>query len=130
MDEITDRAQLAQPHLTVVGEFLLDRETIRVWRGDRPLKLSLRQFRLLEVFMQHPGEPISRKSLKELVWGSESTIEEVTVDVEIAKLRRAIGGRRREGPIRTVRTLGYAFQPPQRRRTSNDLGSSDVQDQS
>jgi two-component system, OmpR family, phosphate regulon response regulator PhoB len=110
MDEFTDKTGRALQHLTVVGEFLFDRETIRVWRGSKPLQLSMRQFRLLDVFMQHPGEPLSRKILKELVWGPESTIEEATVDAEIVRLRRAIGGRKRNTPVRTVRKLGYVFE--------------------
>jgi two-component system, OmpR family, phosphate regulon response regulator PhoB len=115
MDEVTHTTERALQHLIVVGEFLLDRETIRVWRGSKPLQLSMKQFRLLEVFMQHAGEPVPRKILKERVWGTESTIEEATVDAEIVRLRRAIGGRRRDAPIKTVRKQGYAFQLPKRR---------------
>jgi two-component system phosphate regulon response regulator PhoB len=116
MDKVSSSTERALHDLIVVGEFLLDRETIRVWRGSKPLQLSMKQFRLLEVFMQHPGEPLPRKTLKECVWGSSSTIEESTVDAEIVRLRRAIGGRQREAPIRTVRKLGYVFQIPKRRR--------------
>jgi two-component system, OmpR family, phosphate regulon response regulator PhoB len=116
MDEVISSTEPAPQPLIVVGEFLLDRETIRVWRGSKPLQLSMKQFRLLEVFMQHPGEPLPRRTLKERVWGAGSTIEEATVDAEIVRLRRAIGGRQREAPIRTVRKLGYVFQTPKRRR--------------
>ena len=116
MDEAIDPTERALQHLIVVGEFLLDRDTIRVWRGSKPLQLSLKQFRLLEVFMQHPGVPLPRSILKERVWGASSTIEEATVDAEIVRLRRAIGGRRREAPIQTVRKLGYVFQTSERRR--------------
>ena len=118
MDQISTTNGKVLDHLTVASEFLLDRETIRVWRGSKALKLSMRQFRLLDVFMRHPGEPVSRKALKELVWGPESTIEEVTVDAEIVRLRRAIGGRKRDMPIRTARKLGYVFQLPKRRAQS------------
>ena len=115
MDEPEDSIGRELHHLTVVGEFLLDRETIRVWRGNKALKLSMRQFRLLDVFMRHAGETISSGALKELVWGSESTVGEATVTAEIMRLRRAIGGRKRETPLRTVRRLGYVFEAPKRR---------------
>ena len=116
MDERVDLAESAPlQYLVVVGDFLLDRETIRVWRGDKPLQLSLRQFRLMELFMQHAHQPLSRRTIKESVWGAESTIEEATVDAEIVRLRRAIGGRKREAPIRTVRSLGYVFEVRRRR---------------
>ena len=114
MDDFRDRAGPSRQYLTVVGEFLLDRETIRVWRGNRPLQISMRQFRLLDVFMRHAGEPLSLSTLKELIWGPGSTIEEATVAAEIMRLRRAIGGRRRESPIRTVRKLGYVFEASRR----------------
>jgi DNA-binding response OmpR family regulator len=128
MDEFTDTTRAALQHLTVVGEFLLDRETIRVWRGSKALQLSMRQFRLLDVFMRHPGEPLSRRALKEFVWGPESTIEEATVDAEIARLRRAIGGRKRDMPIRTARKLGYVFEIPKRRASpKRKLSTSDIE---
>ena len=119
MDERVDTEERApHPYLVVVGEFLLDRETIRVWRGDKPLRLSLRQFRLMELFMAHARQPLSRRAIKQAVWGAESTIEEASVDAEIVRLRRAIGGRKRETPIRTVRSLGYIFEV-RRRRAAN-----------
>jgi two-component system phosphate regulon response regulator PhoB len=119
MDERVDTAERApHPYLVVVGEFLLDRETIRVWRGDKPLGLSLRQFRLMELFMAHARQPLSRRAIKQAVWGAGSTIEEASVDAEIVRLRRAIGGRKRETPIRTVRSLGYIFEVRRRRAAS------------
>ena len=126
MDERVDPAESA-PHqyLVVVGEFLLDRETIRVWRADKPLKLSLRQFRLMELFMQHARQPLSRRTIKEAVWGAESTIEEATVDAEIVRLRRAIGGRKREAPIRTVRSLGYVFEVRRRRAAGKSTAGTE-----
>jgi two-component system phosphate regulon response regulator PhoB len=117
MDELTNTKGVAQ-HLTVVGEFLLDRETIRVWRGNKPLRVSMRQFQMLDHFMRHAGEPVSHKALKDLVWGPDATIKEANVTAEIVRLRRAIGGRRREQPIRTLRKLGYVFESPKRRKTT------------
>src|SRR4051812_37899778 len=106
MAELSHANQREVHEQTVVGEFLLDRATIRVWRGSKALDLSMKQFRLLDAFMQHPGEPLSRKRLKEIVWGPESTIELATVDAEIVRRRRAIGGRKREMPVRTARNFG------------------------
>jgi len=115
MDELTNTRGVAQ-HLTVVGEFFLDRETIRVWRGNKPLRVSMRQFQMLDYFMQHAGEAVSPTALKDLVWGPEATIKEANVAAEIVRLRRAVGGRKREQPIRTLRKLGYVFEIPKRRK--------------
>ena len=118
MDDTALASSYGLPHQTVVGDFLLDRQTIRVWRKDKPLKLSMRQFRLMDVFIQRPGQPISRQILKDLVWGSEATVSLASVDAEIVHLRRAIGGRMASSPIRTVRGLGYVFILPRLRRNS------------
>jgi DNA-binding response OmpR family regulator len=48
MDELKDTTEPEPQRLIIVGEFLLDWETIRVWRGNKPLQLSLRQFRLMD----------------------------------------------------------------------------------
>jgi len=128
MDEPANTTEVGLHHLTTVGEFFLDRETVRVWRGNQALRLSLRQFRLLDVFMRHPGKPLSRKVIKDFVWGPESTIGETSVDAEIMRLRRAIGGRKRDMPIRTARKLGYVFEVPKRRAQSKQrLSTSEVE---
>ena len=49
------------------------------------------------------------------MWGDRNVDRGATVDAEIVRLRRAIGGRKREAPIRTVRSLGYVFEVRRRR---------------
>jgi DNA-binding response OmpR family regulator len=99
-----------QPTTTIVGNVRLDRETVRAWRGNRELRLSMRQFRILDIFMKCPGEPVSRNTLKNLVWGEASTIEEHTIDSEIVRLRRALGAAHGKKLIRTVRKIGYVLE--------------------
>ena len=105
------------PGILVAGEFLLDRHTIRIWKGTTPLELSLRQFCLLAVFMQHVGKPISRDTLKEIVWGVESTVGANNVDAEIMRLRRAIADRKGNRSIRSVRSVGYVLDLKGRRKS-------------
>ena len=98
------------PRQISVGEFRLDRETIRVWRKDKPLQLSMRQFRLLDIFMQQPDTPFSFQELRRAVWGDASTIEEATVAAEVARLRHAVGFRYHKNPIKAVRGIGFLFE--------------------
>jgi two-component system, OmpR family, phosphate regulon response regulator PhoB len=114
MGDFVASATLEVPRQTTVGEFMLDRETIRVWRKDKPLQVSIRQFRLLDQFMQRPNTPLSFKELKAIVWGPDSAIDDATVAAEIARLRHAIGYRYGKNPIKTVRKVGYLFEsaPP------------------
>lgn len=110
MDDLVAFSPNNLPRQTIVGEFLLDRETIRVLRKDKPLKLSMRQFRLLDVFMRQPDTPFTFRDLRHAVWGSLSTIEDGTVSAEVARLRRAIGFRHGKNPIKAVRGVGFLFE--------------------
>lgn len=89
------------------GDIELDRETHRVRRKGRELRLGPTEFRLLEFLMQSPGRVYSRAQLLDGVWGSDVFVDERTVDVHVGRLRRALG--QGENPIRTVRGSGYAF---------------------
>ena len=110
MDDFVASSPNSPPRQIAVGEFLLDRDTIRVWRKNKPLQLSMRQFRLIEVFMQRPGTAFSFQELRLAVWGSSSTIEDATVVSEIGRLRKAIGYRYGKNPIKTVRGVGFMFE--------------------
>lgn len=114
MDELAG-IRPPEQHLTAVGDFIVDREAIRIWRGNKPLELSLRQFQMLEYFLRHAGEAVSLNELRDAIWGRDSDIKEGSLTVEIVRLRRAIGGRRNEQPIRTLRKRGYVFKVPKQR---------------
>ncbi|MAY29585.1 MAG: phosphate regulon transcriptional regulatory protein PhoB [Aurantimonas sp.] len=93
----------------VAGDIDLDRETHRVRRAGRELKLGPTEFKLMEFFMQSPGRVFSREQLLDGVWGHDVYVDERTVDVHIGRLRKAINRGRARDPIRTVRGAGYAF---------------------
>jgi two-component system phosphate regulon response regulator PhoB len=95
-----------------VGPLLMDLVKRKVFLSDEEIRLGPTEFRLLEHFMQHPGEVFSRDRLLELVWGKEIFVEERTVDVHIRRLRKALGdtgSAADPGLIRTVRSAGYAL---------------------
>ena len=93
-----------------VADVKLDRECHRVTRADRELHLGPTEFRLLEFFMQSPGRVFSREELRTGIWGPKTNIDVRTVDVHIARLRRALNGHNRTDLVRTVRGAGYAFK--------------------
>ena len=92
-----------------VGELELDRETHRVYRNGREIKLGPTEFRLLEFFLQAPGRVFSRAQLLDGVWGRNVYVDERTVDVHIGRLRKAMMRGNERDPVRTVRGAGYAF---------------------
>jgi len=62
------RGRMERPATLLVGDLLLDPATHRVARGDTELKLTPRQFSLLEFFMRRPGEVLSKQVILEHVW--------------------------------------------------------------
>ncbi len=109
------RAQLRRTRPASVGERLeymdivLDSETHRVTRSERPLKLGPTEFRLLTTFMEKPGRVWSREQLLDRVWGRDIYVDTRTVDVHIGRLRKALCQHGGEDPLRTVRGAGYAL---------------------
>jgi two-component system, OmpR family, phosphate regulon response regulator PhoB len=109
------RAMLRRAHpqavsnLLQAGDIELDRESHRVYRAGRELKLGPTEFRLLEFFLNAPGRVFSREQLLNGVWGRDIYVDERTVDVHVGRLRKAINRGRQRDPIRTVRGSGYSL---------------------
>jgi DNA-binding response OmpR family regulator len=83
----------------------LDPETMEVWRGGKPIELTVKGFRLLSVLLEHPKRVMPRETLMNLIWGDE--VDPNTLDVLIASARRALG---EPSLIQTVRGVGYALK--------------------
>ena len=73
----------------------------------KPVKLTLREFDLLEYLMRKPGVVFSREALLQSVWGWDFDGGSRTVDVHVQTLRQKLGDR--SGCIETVRGVGYRF---------------------
>ena len=88
----------------------IDRLRGAVTRGGGPLDLSPREFRLLEYFMLHPDELVSRTMLLQKVWNMSFDPETNVVEAHMSNLRRKLedGGRTRL--IQTVRGAGYMLR--------------------
>lgn len=79
-----------------------------VWVGEQRVELTLKEFALLRLFLEHPGQVFSRDQLLESVWGGDYYGETRTVDVHIATLRTKLG--EAGSYIRTVRGVGYRME--------------------
>ena len=89
---------------------------MEVHRAGQMVPLGPKEFRLLSILIERPGQVFSRAQLLDLVWGHGVYVEERTVDVHLSRLRKAINkpDGRAEMPnlIRTVRGSGYALRAP------------------
>ncbi|MDP9136522.1 MAG: response regulator transcription factor [Actinomycetota bacterium] len=88
------------------GGIVLDLRARRARAGDDEVELTAREFTLLETFMRHPGQMLSREQLLSHVWGYDYDPGSNVVDVYIGNLRRKIGG----DAIETVRGMGYRLR--------------------
>lgn len=83
----------------------LDRQCVRD-AGGVATELSGTEFRLLQYFMNHPGQVLSKSRLLDHVYGTEPESDGNVIEVYVNRLRRKIGG----AAIETRRGQGYVFQ--------------------
>jgi DNA-binding response OmpR family regulator len=106
------RAQLRtsrQPAADVIAceDLSLDLKARRVTRDDRVIDLTTREFALLEFFMRHPGQVLSRSQLQSGVWGYGFDPGSNVVDVYVGYLRSKLDREGAPSVIETVRGGGY-----------------------
>jgi len=98
------RSDGAQEELEqTVGAITLDLRTRRATVEGKRIELSTREFALLETFMAHPDQVLSREQLLSRVWGYDFDPGSNVVDVYVGYLRKKLGSER----IETVRGAGY-----------------------
>ena len=93
-----------------VGDLVLDPAARRVRRGDAEIPLSTKEFQLLEVFMRHPGEVLSRLALLEGAWDSAYENRSNVIDVYVRYLRDKIDRPFGVETLETVRGAGYRLR--------------------
>jgi DNA-binding response OmpR family regulator len=89
-----------------VGNVTLNDGTRDVQVGDRAVELTAREFDLLKLLMQHPGQVLARDRILDQVWGYNFYGDENNVEVYIRYLRQKLGDEERQ-LIQTVRGVGY-----------------------
>ena len=85
----------------------LDRIRHTAQRSGRDLRLTAKEFQLLEYFLLHPEEVVRRTHLLEKVWDLHFDPMSNVVDVHVAKLRRKLKAGGESSLIHTVRGVGY-----------------------
>ena len=91
-----------------VGPLTLNRDTREVFLDGRLIQLTPREFDLLEVFMLHPRQVMTRDVLLDRVWGTDHLGDGNLIEVHVSALRDKLCDRERR-LVRTVRGVGYAL---------------------
>ena len=93
----------------VVQDLLLDLLTKIAWRAGRRIDLAPREWALLELFMRHPSQILSRAQILGRVWDYSFDSGTNVVDVYVGYLRRKINGPGLAPMLFTIRGAGYRF---------------------
>jgi two-component system OmpR family response regulator len=107
---IARRGDHERPSVLEVGDLRLDPATRRVWRGSHEVKLSTKEFALLETFMRRPDEVLSRLHLLEHAWDFAYENRSNVVDVYIRHLRSKIDEPFGRHSLETIRGAGYRIR--------------------
>jgi two-component system response regulator MprA len=81
-----------------------------VYRGQRRVELTRREFALLELFLRNPGLALSRSVILERVWGVDFPAASRVLDVYVGHLRRKLAAGGEERLLQTVRGVGYVLR--------------------
>jgi heavy metal response regulator len=93
-----------------VGDLAMNTLTREVWRGQRRIELTAKEYSILEYFMRRPNIVITRTMIEENAWDYEFDAMSNIVDVYIRRLRHKIDEEGDESLIQTVRGAGYRLR--------------------
>lgn len=88
----------------------LDRKTREVWRGDRAIELTVKEYDLLDYLLTHPRQVITRDQILEKVWGYDFMGDSNIIEVYVRYLRIKLEERGEPRLIQTVRGVGYVLR--------------------
>jgi DNA-binding response OmpR family regulator len=101
------RPNLQQDAILKVGDLEMDVATREVRRAGKTINLSPREFTLLEYFMRHPRQVLSRTQIIEHTWNFDFYENSNVIDVYVGYLRRKIDQGFDKPLLKTVRGVGY-----------------------
>ncbi|MHB0947589.1 MAG: response regulator transcription factor [Gemmatimonadaceae bacterium] len=111
------RALLRRPEAATgtvlrAGPLALDLATRRATRNGREIELTTKEFAVLETFLRHPGDVLTREHISEHAWDENYDPFSNVIDVYVARLRKKIDGPGEEPLLHTIRGAGYRLGEP------------------
>jgi two-component system response regulator QseB len=100
---LRDHTPGGDANVVTAGDITIDVRTRKVRIGTKEMELSAKEYAMLETFLRHPGQVLSRQQLLSHVWGYDFDPGSNVVDVYVGYLRKKLGKDR----IETVRGMGY-----------------------
>lgn len=100
------RGKMEDQKILSANGIVLNTESRAVYRNGSPVSLTQLEFELLQTFLNHKNQVLTRDNLISQVWGYDFEGDEKTVNIHIMNLRRKLG----VDCIRTIRGVGYKFE--------------------
>lgn len=104
------RTQLERAPVLTFNDLTLDTSTRQATRRGRPIALTAKEYDLLELFMRHPRQVMTREMIFDRVWGYDFGGESNVLDVYIRYLRQKLENDGETRLIHTVRGVGYVLR--------------------
>jgi two-component system response regulator MprA len=104
------RAQPSRPQVLRFADLSLDTGTRQASRGDRVISLTAKEYELLELFLRHPRQVLTRDMIFDRVWGYDFGGESNIIEVYIRYLRQKLEAENELRLIHTVRGMGYVLR--------------------
>src|SRR6266700_2205544 len=94
----------------VVGDVVLSPATHEVTRAGERIKLNAKEFALLEYFMRHPNQVLTRERIENHIWSYDFISASNVVDVYVRRVRRKLDGPFESTLLETVYRAGYRLR--------------------
>lgn len=92
------------------GDLRLEKDTFTLFCGERSVRLSRKEFDMMELLMRGRSAVLTKETLLVKVWGYESDAEDNNVEVYVSFLRKKLDHLRSRVKIRTIRMVGYCLE--------------------
>lgn len=104
------RTQMERSPVLSFSDLVLDTSTRQATRRERTIQLTAKEYDLLELFLRHPRQVLTRELIFDRVWGYDFGGESNVLDVYIRYLRQKLEGEGEARLIHTVRGVGYVMR--------------------
>ena len=99
-----------EPQIFTFADLTLNPGTRQVWRRKREIQLTAKEYDLLEMFVRHPQQVLTRDQIYERIWGYDFGGESNIIEVYIRYLRAKLEAEGEVRLIQTIRGVGYALR--------------------
>jgi len=106
------RTKPAQDKQLTFQDLTLDRGTRRAYRDERVISLTAKEYELLELFMEHPRQVLTREVIYDRVWGYNFGGQSNIIEVYVRYLRQKLEKEGEPRLIHTLRGVGYVLRKP------------------